>query len=126
MAQFFQQYDALMTPTLAAPPAKIGEIATPPWQKALIKTVLTLRGAKLLLKSGIVDLIAKENLRWVPFTQLANQTGMPAMSVPLHWCQNGLPLGVQFMGPHSSEALLLQLAAQLEQAQPWFNKVAPL
>ena len=53
------------------------------------------------------------------FTQLANVTGLPAMSVPLYWNKNGLPLGSQFIAPFGREDRLLQLAAQLEQAQPW-------
>ena len=59
----------------------------------------------------------------MPFTQFANVTGVPAMSVPLHWCQNGLPLGSQFVGGHGDEGKLLALAAQLEEVAPWFNKV---
>lgn len=123
LGEFFQQYDLFMTPTLAAPPAKIGEIATPVWQQHALKWVLRTHTSGLMLKSGMIDKMAEENLKWVPFTQLANLTGVPAMSVPLHWCENGLPLGTQFVGWHDSEGLLLQLAAQLEQAQPWFDKV---
>jgi len=78
--------------------------------------------ARLGLLDAAVAQIARDNLRHVPFTQLANVTGTPAISLPLHWTAEGLPLGVQFHGPHGSEALLLQLAAELEQAQPWFER----
>ncbi len=62
--------------------------------------------------------MAHENLRHVPFTQLANLTGTPAMSVPLHIGESGLPLGSQFVGPPGGETLLFQLAAQIERAAP--------
>ena len=58
----------------------------------------------------------------MPFTLIANITGLPAMSVPLHWTDSGLPCGVQFIGRFGEEATLFRLAAQLEQAQPWFDK----
>lgn len=123
LGEFLQDYDLFMTPTLAAPPARIGEIATPGWQRQALKLVLATHATRLLMDSGMVEKMARENLKWVPFTQLANLTGVPAMSVPLHWCDNDLPLGVQFVGNHNGETLLLQLAAQLEQAAPWFERV---
>lgn len=126
MGIFFKQYDIYMTPTVASTPPKIGEVVTPRWQQPLLKTLLSLGAAGLLKKTGIVESVAIDNLKWVPFTQLANMTGIPAMSAPLYWAQNDLPLGVQFMGPHGSETRLLRLAAQLEQAQPWFDRVAPI
>jgi amidase len=66
--------------------------------------------------------LALENLEKLPFTQLANLTGQPAMSVPLYWTESGLPLGSQFIAPLGDEKTLFQLAQQLEQAQPWFDK----
>ena len=78
--------------------------------------------AHLLAKGKLVEQMIKNNLQWVPFTQLANITGLPAMSVPLYWNKDNLPLGSQFIAPFGREDVLLQLAAQLEQAQPWAAK----
>ncbi|MGH8454293.1 MAG: amidase family protein, partial [Nevskiales bacterium] len=73
-----------------------------------------------------VEEMVRENLKWVPFTQIGNLTGVPAMSVPLHWTAGGLPLGVHFVAAHGGEGLLFRLAAQLEKAKPWFNRVPEL
>ena len=62
----------------------------------------------------------------MPFTQLANLTGTPAMSLPLHRTADGLPMGVQLVGRMGDEATLLQLAAQLEKAAPWFDRLPAL
>ena len=123
LAEFHAEYDLLLTPTLANPPARIGEAATPKWQQMALRPLLRLPSARALIRSGIVEQIARENLKHVPFTQLANLTGVPAMSVPLHMTPQGLPLGSQFVGEPGSEALLLRLAAQLETAAPWFDRL---
>ena len=90
------------------------------------RVVSRTRSGKLLAVSGVLDQIISENLSWVPYTQLANLTGRPAISVPLHWTTAGLPLGVQLVGPLGADGLLLQVAAQLEEAQPWFHRYAEL
>ncbi|WP_111656166.1 amidase [Isoalcanivorax indicus] len=123
LAAFLGNHDLWLTPTLAMPPARIGALNTPAWQQQVSKITMKLGASGLVLRSGMVETMAKENLKYTPFTQLANVTGVPAMSVPLHWCANGLPLGVQFVGNHGDEGKLLRLAAQLEQAQPWFDRV---
>ncbi|MET3107753.1 amidase [Oxalobacteraceae bacterium GrIS 2.11] len=130
LGDFYQSVDVYLTPTLAQPPLRHGESDLPQWQNAMLSALLHsgLLGvlARLGLTDGMVDQIARDSFSFVPFSQLANLTGTPAMSVPLHWTADGLPLGVQFCGPFGSEARLLQLAAQLESAQPWFDRMPTL
>lgn len=131
LGRFHQSYDLYLTPTAAQPPNRIGELATPPLQQVAAKIVLALGAGKLLFKSGMVDKLVATSLQRVPFTQLSNLTGTPSMSVPLHWApaETGgaeLPYGVQFVARFGDEAMLLRLAAQLEQAQPWSERRPPL
>ena len=60
------------------------------------------------------------------FTRPANAAGVPAMSVPLWQSASGLPMGMQFIAPYGAESRLLQLAAQLEQALPWDQRLPPV
>jgi amidase len=130
LAQFHQCFDAWLSPTIAAPPPRHGEGDPAASQQALLRLLLRSGLLKLLARSGAmnssIDQLARESLKQVPYTQLANLTGTPAMSVPLHTTADGLPLGVQFVGRGGEEALLLQLAAQLEQAAPWFDRLPAL
>ncbi len=128
MGRFHEQYDLYLTPTTASPPVRVGELQPKPAERALLGVVNALGGlgGKLLKLSGVMETIAVESLAKTPFTQLANFTGQPAMSVPLHWTAEGLPCGVQFIGRFGDEATLFRLAAQLEQAQPWFDKRPPV
>jgi amidase len=119
---FHETFDIYLTPTTAMKPAKIGALVTPKSQERMAKLMIALRAGKLLLKSGIVDKLAFDSLERTPFTQLANMTFCPAMSVPLHWGADGLPVGVQFSTKFGAEGLLFRLAAQLEAAQPWAEK----
>src|SRR5438067_8866782 len=98
-------YDLLLTPTIAEPPPKLGEFDSPPDNP--------LQG--LFRAAGLV-----------PFTPPFNVTGQPAISLPLSWNENGLPIGVQLVSAFGREDVLLRLAAQLEQAQPWTDRVPPV
>lgn len=101
IGQFFQKYDLLLTPTLAEPPVPLGTFDSPPENP-----LQGLRRAEA----------------FVPFTPICNATGQPAMSVPLYWNAEGLPVGVHFVGRFGDEATLFRLAAQLESARPWMGR----
>jgi amidase len=100
VAAFWEEVDVVLTPTLALPPVRIG------WQEAA---------------TGAVEQLLR-NLEFTPFTSIANVTGLPAMSLPLHWSGEGLPIGVQAIGPPAGDALLLRLAAQIEEVRPWADR----
>jgi amidase len=91
--------DVLLTPTVAQPPLAIGALAPKEGEPAF----------QWLLNAA----------QWVPFTPVWNVTGQPAVSLPLHQTPQGLPVGVQLVGPPAGEELLLSLSAQLEAARPW-------
>ncbi len=126
MGRFHETYDIYLTPTLAYPPVRIGELAPRSIDLFLLKMINTLGLGRLLIASGMTDKLAVESLSKTPFTQLANFTGQPAMSVPLYWTADQLPCGLHFMGRYGDEATLFRLAAQLEKAQPWFDKRPPI
>jgi amidase len=105
IAHFFETYDILISPTLAAPPPKIGYISTD--------------------LDDIQEMMGRL-FPFMPFTAMFNLTGQPAMSVPLHWTPDGLPIGVQFAAKYANESLLYRLAGQLEKARPWIDKRPPV
>lgn len=105
VGRFFGDYDVLITPTMCRPPHKLGVLA----------------------QSGNdphAYLVAI--LGTIAFTSPFNTTGSPAMSVPLSWSHDGLPIGVQFAADFGAEATLFRLAAQLEKARPWADRRPPL
>jgi len=105
LARFLERFDVLLTPTLATPPVALG--------------VLSLSNPNPGESLGTL-------FQTVGFTQLLNATGNPAMSVPLYWDDDGLPIGSQFVGRMDDEATLFRLAAQLETARPWFERRPPV
>jgi amidase len=97
---FLEKYDMALTPVLGTPPLKVGALdQTLPYDKI----------AEILIKH-------------VAFTPLANISGFPAMSVPLSWTPQGLPIGSQFLGRFGDESTLIRLAGQLERARPWAHR----
>ncbi len=105
VGRFMVEHDVWLTPTLAEPPVRLGTFHPSP-------------GHPL---EGLYRAAA-----FCPFTPIANMTGQPAMSVPLWWNADGLPIGTHFVGRFADEATLFRLAAQLEAARPWANRRPPL
>ncbi len=101
VARFFVDYDVLLTPVLAEPPVPLGTFDAPKdnpmkaWERVVA---------------------------FAPYTAVFNATGQPAMSVPLSWNKEGLPIGSHFVGRFGDEATLFRLAAQLEGARPWATR----
>jgi amidase len=99
MAAWWSDHDLLLTPTLGAPPPELG------W--------FTAAGP-----DGEGSRIAS----FIPYTAQFNMTGQPAISLPLHWTPDGLPVGVQLAAAYGREDLLIRIASQLEQAAPWADR----
>jgi amidase len=125
MGEFHETYDLYLTPTMAFPPVKIGELLPKKAEKIAMSVVNFFGLGRVLKASGMVNQMAEQSLAKTPFTQIANLTGQPAMSVPLYWSEENLPIGVQFIAPIGREDRLFQLAGQLEKARPWFDKRPP-
>lgn len=121
MEEFHETYDFYLTPTTAFPPAKIGELEPGNAEKLAVNIVGKLGAGGVLKKTGIVDQIAEKNLMRTPFTQLANLTGQPAITLPLYQTADGLPCGVQVMAARGKEDLLFQLAHEFEQTEHWID-----
>jgi amidase len=96
-------YDAVLTPTLAAPPLPVGAIRND--------------------ADPAADFEAQK--AFTPWTSAWNVTGMPAVSLPLHWTPDGLPVGVMLAARPAEEELLLSLSAQVEAAAPWHDRRPP-
>jgi len=101
----FEEFDVYLTPVMGTPPPRIGFIDP-----------VNLEPRE----------VGKRQARVFPFTPPFNFTGQPAMSVPLAWSADGLPLGMQFAGRYGDEASLFQLAGQLERAAPWIDRRPPV
>ncbi len=98
---WWERFDVLVTPVIAVPPPPIGWLSDP-------------------------DHGGERLRRTMQFTAQFNLSGQPAVSLPLHWTADELPVGVQFAGPADDEALLIRLASQLESAAPWADRLPPV
>lgn len=105
VARFFRDYDIWLTPTLGEPPVPLGTFS---------------------FTGGDPFEVRRRMATFSPFTYLANVTGQPAMSVPLFWNAEGLPVGTHFMGRFGAEATLFRLAAQLETVRLWAGRRPPV
>ena len=126
VGEFFEDYDVLVTPTLATPPFVIGALQPPAHERALLKTLGKLRAGNVLKLLGALEKTADKIFDFIPYTPLFNVTGQPAMSVPLYWNAENLPIGTHFVGKYGDEATLFRLASQLESARPWKNRRPPV
>ena len=126
VGSFFEGVDVLLTPTLATPPPEIGALAPSAAELTLLKVLGALGSGSLLKRADLLERSAETAFDFIPWTPVSNVTGQPAMSVPLHWTPDDLPVGVHFVGRFGAEATLFRLAAQLEKARPWFDRLPPL
>jgi len=104
-AAFFAEYDVWLTPTLAQPPVPLGYFDYTPETRG-----------QHIARLG----------EYTGFTLIANASGQPGISLPLHWNDDNLPIGVQLLGRYGDEATLIRLASQLEQARPWSDRIPPV
>jgi amidase len=116
-AAFHADYDLFLCPTVTHPPVAIGELALNPAELAGLALLrrLPLRA----LFDAVVAKLAPSFMEHTPNTELFNQTGQPAISLPLHVSPQGLPIGMQLAAAAGREDLLIRIASQLEAAYPW-------
>ena len=126
IGRWMQDYDVFLCPTLAEPPFTTGSYQPLASERMGIRAINRLPLAGIARASGLIDQLAQNIFRFIPNTPVANITGAPSISLPLHWSQDGLPVGMMFTAPFGDEATLLQLARQLEQAMPWADRRPPV
>jgi amidase len=123
--QWATGFDVLLTPTVGVPPLPIGAYKMTTMQRQGLKLLTALPGSALLSQRAKVVEAFEPVLEAAPYTMVANVTGQPSMSLPLHWTDDGLPMGMLFTAKIGDEATLFRLAAQIEQAMPWRERIAP-
>jgi amidase len=122
LAAWQEQFDLLLTPTLSCPPPPHGTFRLPRKDLLALQVLGAIGAGGVLKASGMIAQAASEAFSFIPWTPVSNATGQPAMSVPLEWNREGLPVGMHFIASYGDEATLFRLAGQLERAQPWFDR----
>jgi amidase len=117
---FFEAHDVLLTPTMAHPPQPLGSFALRAHERLAIRALCAAPARAAF--DALLGQLGARSFEATGNTMLFNQTGQPAMSVPLHWTADGLPVGVQLAARLGEEATLLRLGAQLEAARPWGDR----
>ena len=123
IGQFFTHYDLLLTPTLASPPIAIGSLQPSSAERTALKVIGALGLGGLLSSGRLLQDMVDKAFGFIPYTPIFNVTGQPAMSVPLYWNAEGLPIGSQLVGRFGDEATLFRVAGQLERARPWAGRL---
>ena len=126
LARFHEHYDVLLTPTVATLPMTLDESIVSIGERLAMQALNALRLGRYCYGPALLNRTIDKGLAALPFLQIANATGQPAMSVPLYWSEVGLPIGSHFMAARGKDGLLFGLAAQLEQARPWWDKRPPM
>ncbi len=123
--QWASGFDVLLTPTVGVPPMPIGAYKMTAMQRQGLKLLTSLPAGALLSQRSKVIEAFEPVLAAAPYTMVANVTGQPSISLPLHWTDDGLPMGMLFTSAVGAEGVLFRLAAQIEQALPWRDRIAP-
>jgi amidase len=118
-------FDVLLTPTVGLPPLPIGAYKLSAAQRTGLKLLAAMPAGVLLSQRAKLTEAFAQVFEAAPYTMIANVTGQPSISLPLHWTDEGLPMGMLFTSAVGAEGVLFRLAAQIEQALPWRDRIAP-
>jgi len=123
---FMQDYDIFLTPTLSGPPVEHGYFKSRGMEKLLSPIASRFALGRIAANQATLSRLAEQAFDWVSATMAFNITGNPSVSLPLHWSNDKLPVGMMFTARFGRDDTLFSLAGQLEQAQPWWNKRPPV
>ncbi len=124
LTSYFDRFDIMLSPVVAAPPLRIGQTKITGMEEIILRFVETVKLPWLM--KATLKAVAAKSFAFAAFTAPFNVSGQPAMSVPLHWTPDGLPIGIQFAAKLGADGLLLRLARQLEIAQAWGMRRPPI